>query len=91
MTVDYATALDSSELLQAMATGTYDEEGCVLVTGVDEGSVAWTAGVRPGMFISRLGGTRVTTPAEFFAAAKKAGDKFDIQLSRPNTDSGQTQ
>jgi S1-C subfamily serine protease len=86
MSVDYASALDTAELLQAMSHGNFDEEGCVLVTGVDEGSVAWNAGVRPGMFVSRVGGTRVATPAEFFAAAEKVGDKFEIQLSRANTE-----
>ena len=60
-----------------------DPEGCVLVAEVEEKSVAWNAGVRKGMFISHVGGKRVTTPAEFQAAAQTVGDKFDIRLTQP--------
>jgi len=46
-----------------------------LVTEVEEKSEAWNAGVRKGMFISHVGGKRVSTPAEFQAAAKSVGDR----------------
>jgi S1-C subfamily serine protease len=81
--VDYATALDATDLTQAFSSGAIDPEGCVSVAEVEEKSVAWNAGVREGMFISHVGGKRVTTPAEFQAAAQTVGEKFDIRLTRP--------
>jgi len=83
MTVDFATALDAASLLQAVSGDGYDPEGCVLVLDVEEGSVAWNGGVRRGMFISHIGGERVKNPAEFYNAAHKLGDKFDIRLAKP--------
>ena len=61
----------------------YDPEGCVLVTEVEEGSDAWKAGVRKGMFVSHVGQKRVTTPAEFQAATRDVGKSFDVRLTRP--------
>jgi S1-C subfamily serine protease len=81
--VDYATALEAAELTQAASSGALDPEGCVLVAEVEEKSAAWNAGVRKGMFISRVGGKRVTTPAEFQAATHSVGEKLDIQLTQP--------
>lgn len=81
--VDYATALDAIDLAQAASSGAIDPEGCVVVTEVDENSDAWNAGIRQGMFINYVGTQRVTTPAEFEAAAKAMGDKFDVRLTRP--------
>jgi S1-C subfamily serine protease len=81
--VDYATALEASELAQAFSGGAVDPEGCVLVTDVEEKSAAWNAGVRKGMFISHVGGKRVTTPAEFETAAKTVGEEFDVRLTQP--------
>lgn len=81
--VDYATALEAAELAQAFSGGAVDPEGCILVAEVEEKSVAWNAGVRKGMFISHVGGKRVTTPAEFQAAAQTVGEKFDIRLTQP--------
>ena len=87
--VDYATALDSKPLLDAIESGAYDAEGCVLVAEVEPESAAWQAGVRPGMFISHVGGERVATPADFRAAASKAAGPLDIRLTRPGTPSAQ--
>jgi serine protease Do len=84
--VDFATALEATELTQAASGGAMDPEGCVLVAEVEEKSDAWNAGVRKGMFISHVGGKRVTTPAEFQAAAKTVGDKLDIRLTQPAND-----
>jgi S1-C subfamily serine protease len=81
--VDYATAFDPREFQQAMTSPAYDPQGCVLVAEVEEGSVAWKAGVRKGMYISHVAGKRVTTPAEFEAATRDLGDKFDIRLTQP--------
>jgi S1-C subfamily serine protease len=81
--VDFATALEASELTQAASSGAMDPEGCVLVAEVEEKSAAWNAGVRKGMFISHVGGKRVMTPAEFQTAAQSVGDKLDIRLTQP--------
>jgi serine protease Do len=81
--VDYATARDGVAYVQAIASGANDPEGCVLVTDVEQGSVAWKAGVREGMFISHVGGKRVATPEEFQAATRAVGEKFDIRLTAP--------
>lgn len=83
MRVDYATALEAREFQQAIVSGAVDPKGCVLVADVKEGSVAWKAGVRVGMFISHVGATRVATPAEFHAAARNMGKEFDIRLTQP--------
>lgn len=81
--VDYSTALEGSRLTEAFASSAIDPEGCVWVAEVDEDSESWKAGVRPGMFISHVGGQRVTTPAEFQAASRNVGDKLDIRLTQP--------
>ncbi len=86
--VDYSTALAGGEFTQAVASGAYDPEGCVLVSEVEQGSTAWNAGVRTGMFISHVGGKRVTTPAEFQAATRDVGSKFDIRLTQPAASGG---
>jgi serine protease Do len=82
--VDYATALEAAEIAQAISSGIYDPEGCVLVVEVEPDSVAWRAGVRPGMFISHLAGKRVTSPAEFHSTVRNVGDEFDIRLTKPS-------
>jgi S1-C subfamily serine protease len=81
--VDYPTALPAIDLAQAINSGTFDPQGCVLVSEVQENSDAWKAGIRQGMFIREVGGSRVTTPAEFHAAARKLGVAFDVQLTKP--------
>ena len=82
--VDYATALNAVQLAQAISSGAYDEEGCVLVKEVEPQSAAWRAGVRPGMFISHVGGRRVATPQEFRAAARNVpADRLDVRLTQP--------
>jgi S1-C subfamily serine protease len=70
--VDHATALPAFQLQQSGQLGEIDPDGCVVVTEVEEGSSAWKAGVRPGMFISHVGEERVATPNEFFTAAEAA-------------------
>jgi len=81
--VDYVTVLDGSELAEAVASGAYDSQGCVVVTDVEENSVAWKVGVRKGMFVSHVGKKRVTSPADFAAAARQLGNAFDIRLTKP--------
>jgi S1-C subfamily serine protease len=83
MRVDYATTLDALALKQAIESGALDTQGCVLVADVEPDSIAWRAGVRPGMFISHVAGERVSTPAEFHDAARKLGDSFDLKFTKP--------
>jgi S1-C subfamily serine protease len=81
--VDYATALDAVQLTEAISSNSFDPDGCVLVSDVERDSAAWQAGVRPGMFISHVGGKRVSTPNEFRRAVQAVGDVRDIKLTRP--------
>ena len=70
--VDYATAVLDERTLREH--GTLLNDGCIAVAAVDEGSVAWTQGLRPRDFISHVGQSRVTTPDEFLrAVAGKTG------------------
>ncbi len=57
--VDYPTA---RPVLMPDPSGYHDG---VWVVEVEEGSPAWTAGLRPDMHISHVGNTRVMTPSEF--------------------------
>ncbi|HJQ81506.1 MAG TPA: trypsin-like peptidase domain-containing protein [Lacipirellulaceae bacterium] len=81
--VDYATALEGPALVEAIASGAFDPQGCVLVSDVEPESDAWRAGIRPGMFISHVGRKRVSTPEEFRAATPDVGNELDIRLTRP--------
>lgn len=83
MRIDYATALDALALTEAINTGAYDEQGCVLVTEVEPDSMAWQSGVRPGMFITHVAEKRVTTPEEFRAAVKHLGETLDLKFTTP--------
>jgi S1-C subfamily serine protease len=81
--VDYATALEAANFLAAIESGAYDAEGCVMVKEVEPGSPAAKAGVRQGMFISHVGGQRVTTPNEFHEAVRNVNDVTDLRLTKP--------
>jgi S1-C subfamily serine protease len=89
--VDYATALDAAALMTAIENKAYDPAGCVLVTVVEPDSAAWKKGVRAGMFISHVGGRRVTTPEVFRAIVRQLGDRFDVQLTQPIPPGEQTE
>jgi serine protease Do len=80
--VDYASALDGNALAQEIASGAFDEEGCVLVSEVEPDSAAWRAGVRPRMFISEVAGKRVSTPKEFYAAARNAKGIGELRFTK---------
>ena len=73
MRVDYAssTLADSEQPLRA-GMAFFDE--AVAVSEVAEGTPAWRAGLRPGMFVSQVEGLPVRTPKEFqTAVAGKSG------------------
>jgi S1-C subfamily serine protease len=76
MRVDYPTAL--AELDPRMrATLAFSDEG-VIVSGVEENSPAWRAGIRRGMLVSEVAGKSVRTPREFHAAV--AGHHGTVML-----------
>ncbi|MEM8866304.1 MAG: PDZ domain-containing protein, partial [Planctomycetota bacterium] len=86
--VDYATAVSQTDLERASREGLIDPQGCVVVADVTPDSVSWEQGVRPGMFISHVGGDRVSTPAEFWTAVEQADAsvkvRFTQTLGEPN-------
>jgi serine protease Do len=83
--VDYATAVPGEVLREKAREGAIDEEGCVVVSDVEEGSVSWERGVRPYAFISHVGGKRVRSPNEFFDAVRDASDNVNLKFTKPLT------
>lgn len=81
--VDFATAIPGNVLQDKAREGAIDEEGCVVVTDVESGSVSWESGVRPYSFISHVGGQRVRTPKEFYAAVRDAEDNVKLKFTKP--------
>lgn len=79
--VDFATATESSDILDAALQKLLDPQGCVAVVEVEEGSVSWQRGVRPGMFISHVSGQRVATPQQFRDAVRKAGGSVKLRFT----------
>jgi serine protease Do len=72
MRVDYSSVADDA--LQSGPSDPVLLDQAVLVTDVSQGTPAWQAGLRPGMFISQVDYASVHTPKEFHAAvAKKTG------------------
>jgi S1-C subfamily serine protease len=78
--VDHPTAIPAFQLLQSAQQGEIDPEGCVVVAEVEEGSPAWNAGVRAGMFVSHVGEKRVTTPDEFREAVQSASGAVQLRF-----------
>jgi hypothetical protein len=58
-----------------------DPEGCVGVIDVERDSPTWTAGMRPGDFVSHVGNSRVVTPDEFYAAAGEVRGIVELKLT----------
>jgi len=73
MRIDYPTAI-TDDLSGGGLDSAFFDAG-VVVTDVEEGTPAWTSGVRPGQIISHVNGQAVRTPKQFRAAvANKSGD-----------------
>lgn len=68
--VDYASTLFGSNLARDLDRSML--QGCVAVINVEQDSVAWEKGLRPGMLITRVDGVVVTSPPEF---ARQVQDK----------------
>lgn len=83
--VDYATAVDPTQLAMVVQQPNLDLQGCVAVVEVEEGSLSWERGVRPGMYISHVSGKRVSTPREFRQAIKDADGSVKLRFTAGNT------
>lgn len=79
--VDYATALSQPLLEQASREQLIDPAGCVVVADVTPGSVSARQGVKPGMFISHVGGARVDTPRAFWQAVESADSSVSLRFT----------
>ena len=77
MRVDYSTAAPSFHQLGVQL----DPGGCVYVSEVAGDSPAWRAGLRPGVFISRVENKPVTTPEEFYAAVAGLQGEVALQVT----------
>jgi S1-C subfamily serine protease len=54
-------------------------DGGVLVTEVESGSPAASAGIEPNTIITHVGNTRVRNPAEFYKAVRNLKDTVNIK------------
>lgn len=63
---------------------------CVSVSGVEEGSLAWRAGLREGQLVSHVGSTSVGTPEEFNKAVAPQSGPVKLRLHAPDDGSQQT-
>jgi serine protease Do len=86
MRVEYATAAP----LFRERSRDLDPAGSVGVVEVQRDSLAWKAGLRPGDFVSHVGGKQVATPAEFHAAAAAEGGEVVLQLTAAGEESERT-
>ena len=77
LTVDYTTAHPRFVELSLDA----DLDGCVVVTDVVPDSPAWNAGLRSGLFVSRVDGRRVKTPDEFYRLVNRQEGDTRLDLA----------
>ena len=82
--VDHATAV--RDFFQRVARREVDLDGCVAITEVEPDSPAWQEGLRPEMFITHVGNTRVITPKEFHAAVAFKNGPVSLRLRQPLDD-----
>ncbi|MBN1910065.1 MAG: trypsin-like peptidase domain-containing protein [Pirellulales bacterium] len=74
--VDYPTALVAPEHRRPGGVSYFED--AVLVVDVQRDSPAWTAGIRPGMYVSHVDSYPVNTPREF--RARVAGRSGPVRL-----------
>jgi len=79
MRVDYGTMTVDVDP-RARSTLYFYDDG-VLVMEVEQGTPAWTAGVRRGMLISQVGRTAVRTPREFRAAVAAKSGPVELRIA----------
>jgi S1-C subfamily serine protease len=69
-TTDDLTKVRNTELLRA----------CVLITEVERDSPAWDAKLQPGMFVSEVGGRKVSSPQEFYTAILGKNGPIELKV-----------
>ncbi len=81
MLVEYATAIPSELVRGGPASGR--RVGAKLaILSVDPDSPAWVAGLRAGQAILTVNGARVSTPDEFYEAARQNNTDVQLQVFR---------
>lgn len=81
LTVDHFTAIDDFSARARLV----DPEGCVVIAKVDVDSSAWKAGLRRGMFISRINDRRIKNEADFQGWGNSiSGAAKVVTTSRPD-------
>ena len=75
--MDYATASDE---LQRVRNTELLRGGCVLITDVERDSPAWEAKLRPGMFISEIGGAKVASPKDYQTAILGKNGRIELKV-----------
>lgn len=78
--VDHSTAVPPQQLLDIAGNLQSVPPDCVVVSEVDPRSVSWKQGVRPGMFISHVGETRVTNPQAFYRAVGQSDNSIKLRF-----------
>lgn len=76
--VDYPTVWPDADLRRP--SGASFEANAVVVVDVEEGSPAFVAGVRRGMFITHVGSTAVRTPREFRHLVEQAAGHVQLRI-----------
>jgi serine protease Do len=85
MRIDYPSAAFEPFSRESLAGLSFDDG--VIVTDVEEGSLTWEAGLRPGMLVSHVGRSAIHNPREFRQAV--SGRTGPVPLRLGNLD-GQT-
>ncbi len=83
--VDHASVLFASGAWRGFDRSVMGE-GCVAIIEVNQESLAWEKGLRPGTLITEVDGVRVSTPQEFNEQVKDKSDSVRLTLagaSRP--------
>jgi serine protease Do len=84
--VEYVTA--HPDFINRVERSRVPDEPCVYVTEVEENSPAASVGLKPGMFITHVGGTRVQNPKEFTAATTGKTGPVELRLLEETADGG---
>lgn len=79
MRVDYATAIPEQERSEVGRRFAFDDG--VVVADVEEGTPAWRAGLRSGMFVTHVAGKAVGSPKQFRAAVARKRGAVEVRLA----------
>lgn len=84
MRIEYASMVGEIDNRDRTALPFFDEG--VLVLDVEQGSPAWDAGLRKGMFISQVEQAAIHTPGEFHQAVADKAGPVQLHLTGPHAD-----